>query len=181
LKSHSSPTSTHDSLTLRSGQTGDLESIMTTSLASPLTTDDREAIRRFTEEEWTTALLARDWDRSLALCTQDIVYMAADQPVLRGHRALRDWLNQFPPIVRFTQPLEEVAGQGNLAIARARFDVAIDASGQHIENTGKALCWFEKDTSGRWLAKAVCWNWDRPLTRDVEMAQGGRSGPTGKP
>lgn len=132
--------------------------------AASLTSEDREAIRRFTEQEWTAATLARDWDRSLALCTTDVVYMPADQPVLCGHAALREWLNQFPPVVQFSQPLEELSGQGNLAIARATFTAVVDVSGQHVTNTGKALCWFQKDASGRWLAKAVCWNWDRPLT-----------------
>jgi ketosteroid isomerase-like protein len=92
------------------------------------------------------------------------MYMPADQPILRGHAALRDWLEKFPPIVEFTQPLEEVEGQNNLAIALARFSVAVDMAGQRVENTGKALCWLQKDSSGRWLAKAVCWNWDRSLT-----------------
>jgi ketosteroid isomerase-like protein len=137
---------------------------MTVSDASRLTVEDREAIRQFTEQEWTAATLARDWDRCLALCADDIMYMPADQPILRGHAALRDWLDKFPPIVEFTQPLEEVEGQNNLAIALATFSVAVDMAGQRVENSGKALCWLQKDSSGRWLAKAVCWNWDRSLT-----------------
>jgi ketosteroid isomerase-like protein len=132
--------------------------------APPLTAEDRAVIRRFTEHEWPAAALARDWDRLLAMCANDITYMPADHPVLRGHLALREWFEQFPPIVKFTQPLEEVVGQGNLAVGRATFAAAVDVSGQRLEGTGKALCWFGKDDSGKWLARAVCWNWDRPLT-----------------
>ena len=136
---------------------------MTISVASTLTPEDRETIRTLTEQKWTAAGLERDWDKALALCAEDIVYMPADQSVLRGHPALRAWLDQFPPIVRFTQPLEEVEGQGNLAIGRATFAVTVDLAGQRVDNTGKVLCWFQKDTFGQWLVKAVCWNWDRPM------------------
>jgi ketosteroid isomerase-like protein len=137
---------------------------MATTVASHLTAEEHESIRRLTEDEWPAAALARDWDRLLALCSEDIRYMPADQPILHGHAALRAWFDQFPPIVKFTQPLEEVVGQGNMAMMHATFSVAIDVSGQRVENTGKALTWLSKGSSGRWLVNAVCWNWDRPLT-----------------
>jgi len=132
--------------------------------ASTLSAEDRETIRRMTEQEWTAATLTRDWDRTLALCAPDVVYMPADQPILRGHAALRSWCDQFPRVLTFTQPLEDLEGQGNLAIARASFSAAIDVSGQRVGNTGKALCWLQRDAAGRWLIKAVCWSWDRSLT-----------------
>jgi ketosteroid isomerase-like protein len=135
---------------------------MSGSVAS-LSPEDREAIRRMTEQEWTSAALARDWDRALALCSPDVVYMPADQPILRGHAELRNWFDQFPRILKFTQPLEDVEQEGNLAIARATFSATVEVSGQRAESTGKALCWLQRDSAGRWLIKAVCWNWDRPL------------------
>ena len=121
-----------------------------------------------TEQEWTAALIERDWDKVLALCDEDIVYMPADHSILRGHAAFRAWLDQFPPIVRFTQPLEEVEGQGNLAIGRATFAATVDLAGQRVDNRGKALCWFEKDSVGRWLVKAACWNWTDPCHDDED-------------
>jgi hypothetical protein len=41
--------------------------------------------------------------------------------------------------------------------------VAVDIEGKPVENTGKALVAWKKDTSGQWVANAVCWNWDRPM------------------
>jgi ketosteroid isomerase-like protein len=122
---------------------------MTTVLTSTLTTEDRESIRIMTEQRWTGAALARDWDKALAMCAPDIVYMPADYPVLRGHAALRAWLDQFPPILKFAQPLESIEGQGNLAITRNTFAVTIDDAGKHVENTGKVLCAWQKDTSAQ--------------------------------
>lgn len=143
---------------------------MTTVLASTLTSEDCETIRSFTEQRWTAAALTRDWGKALAMCAPDVVYMPADQPVLHGHEQLRAWLNQLPPIVKFAQPLDSVEGNGNLASARNTFAVTVDISGKRVENTGKVLCWFQKDTSGQWLAKAVCWNWDRWLLSYNEAA-----------
>ena len=127
-----------------------------------LTPEDRNVIRQVTEEQWTTALLARDWSQLLAMCADDVVYMPADHPVLRGHAALRAWLDQFPRMLKFSQPLGTVEGQGTLAISQSTFAVAVDNGGTPVENTGKVLCGWQKEASGRWLVKSVCWNWDRP-------------------
>jgi ketosteroid isomerase-like protein len=129
-----------------------------------LTTDDRNVIQRFTEAEWTTGMLTRDWSQILAMCADDIVYMPADHPVVRGHAALRAWLEQFPPIVRFSQPLGALEGQGDLAISHATFAVTVDIAGTPLENTGKVLCAWQRGASGQWLVKSVCWNWDRALS-----------------
>ena len=128
-----------------------------------LTTDDRDVIRQLTEARWTAALLARDWNQLLAMCADDIVYMPADHPVLRGHAALRAWFDQFPRMLTFSQPLEAVEGQGDLAISHSTFAVTVDNAGTPVGNTGKVLCGWQKDASGQWMVKSVCWNWDRPL------------------
>jgi ketosteroid isomerase-like protein len=116
-----------------------------------------------TERQWTAAMLARDWDTALAMCAPNVVYMPADHPVLHGHAALRGWFEQFPPILKFTQPLETVEAQGNLAIGRATFTATIELGGKPMENTGKVLAVWQKGTSGQWLVAAVCWNWDWPF------------------
>ena len=129
-----------------------------------LTPTDREAVRQIAEEQWTQAVLDRDWGKVLAMCTDDVVYMPADHPVLHGQAALRAWFDLFPRLEKFDQPLETIEGQGNLAMSRGSFAVVVDIKGTKVENTGKVLCGLQKDESGRWLVKAVCWNWDRPLS-----------------
>src|SRR5262245_741719 len=104
-----------------------------TSAVSTLTVEERESIRRMTEEDWTAAVLARDWHKTLAMCAADVVYMPADHPALRGHAELRAWLDQFPRILTFTQPLESVDGYGDLAISRATFAATVDNSGTPIQ------------------------------------------------
>ncbi len=93
----------------------------------------------------------------------DVAYMPADHGVLHGHAAVREWFEQFPTIVSFTQPLEHLDGGGGMAVARASFAVTVEVAGQQLSNTGKAIGWFVRDPAGAWMAKSVCWNWDRPL------------------
>jgi ketosteroid isomerase-like protein len=128
-----------------------------------LTSTDRESIRTLAEDRWVSALLARDVDALASMCAPSLVYMAADQPAIRGIEEFRAWVVQFPAISAFTQPVESIEGNGNVAIARARFTATLDASGASIPVTGKALCELVKDDNGQWLVKSVCWNWDRPL------------------
>ena len=52
---------------------------MTASNAFPV--EDERAIRRIVEDEWTRAILSRDFEGAIALCADDIVYMPAGLPV----------------------------------------------------------------------------------------------------
>jgi ketosteroid isomerase-like protein len=135
-----------------------------TASSSALDADDRKTLRTLIEDEWTAGCVARDWDKVLAMCAEDIVYMPADQPALRGHAELRSWLDQFPPILTFTQPLEELEGDAGLAVARATFRGTIAVGQDEVPVSGKVLCSLRKAPTGAWLARRVCWNWDRPMT-----------------
>jgi ketosteroid isomerase-like protein len=135
-----------------------------TSPGPALGAEARETLRALVEEQWPAACLARDWDKVLAMCAQDIVYMPADHPALRGHAEFRAWLHQFPPIVKMDQPLEDAEGRGDLAVVRASFAVAIEAAGKRVNSAGKVLCSFHRQASGKWMVKSVCWNWDQPMT-----------------
>jgi ketosteroid isomerase-like protein len=134
------------------------------SAASMLSADDRETLRDLVERQWTTACVSRDWDKVLSMCAEDIVYMPADHPTLRGHAEFRAWLEQFPRIVKFTQPLADVEGDRRRTVAQATFDGAIEIAGQAVDVSGKVLCTLRKESSGKWLVQSVCWNFDRPMS-----------------
>jgi ketosteroid isomerase-like protein len=128
-----------------------------------LTPHDRESIRNIGEHRWTRALESGDVDTLVGLCTEDLVYMPADHPPLRGRDQFRAWLNAFPKVVRMAQPITAIDGAGNVAMVEATFDVTIEVNGQQIESSGKAMCQLRKAASGEWLVKSVCWNFDRPM------------------
>src|SRR5687768_16460926 len=123
---------------------------MATLVPARLSTEDVTAHRTLVEEDWVAEGLARDWDRLLGICAQDLVYMPPDHSALRGHAAFRGWLEQFPTIVKLTQRVEQVDGQTNLGVVRATLNATVEVGGQHLENTGKVLAWFEKGASGTW-------------------------------
>ncbi len=127
-----------------------------------LDSQDVEAIRKLAEDEWTQAALARDWDKSLSLCSDDIVYMAPDQPVIRGHAELRKFLEQFPTISAFTQSVELVGGRA-LAVACFTGALTVEIGGKNVVNTVKGVGYFQKQATGGWLVTAVCFNWDNPM------------------
>lgn len=137
-----------------------LEANIMESVESLLNADDREFIRKLIEIEWPAAMRARDWDKLLASCSQDIVYMPPDHPVLYGHVYFRKWLDQLPSIKAFVQTLKEIDIQAPLAITRSSFSITIEISGQSILQTGNVLGWLHRSNSGRWLTKSVCFNYD---------------------
>jgi len=136
---------------------------MANTMPGAFPVEDHQAIQRVVEREWTAAILARDFERTIALCAEDVVYMPAGLPALHGRSALRAWLDTLSRIVGFEQPVQQLDGQGNLAVACAAFRIASDTDAGRVERTGKALTAFAKDTSGQWLVKAVCWNWDQEI------------------
>lgn len=132
-------------------------------LEMDLTSDDRDRIKQLGEVEWTRALESGDAAQVLALCADDIVYMPADHPALHGHAELRQWLSTFPRILRISQPMHSIDIAGDVAVAEATFDAAMDMNGQLLAVTGKAMCRLRKNSVGQWQVKTVCWNLDQPM------------------
>ncbi len=127
-----------------------------------LTEADRAQLREMIERDWIEAALARDYDALLDFFSEDLVYMAPDQPMLRGKDELRGFLEAFPQISRFTQSLLSATGDHELAALQATADSTMEVDGQEVSSTGKFLATVTKD-GGRWLFTAVCYNLDEPL------------------
>lgn len=127
-----------------------------------LTDQDRNEMRELIEEKWVAGGLARDWDASMALCTEDFVYMPQDNPVLHGKAEAQGWLDGFPDLKTFSQEVVDISGDTESAVVRVTFRVSFEADGQEISGVGKGLAAMSRQ-SGEWLMSAVCFNWDTPL------------------
>ena len=127
-----------------------------------LTDQDRDEIREVVEQKWVAAGLARDWGASMALCTEDFVYMPQDNPVLHGKAEAQAWLDGFPDLKTFSQEVVDISGDTELAVGRCAFEVSFEADGQEVSGVGKGLAAMSRQ-SGEWLMSAVCFNWDAPL------------------
>jgi ketosteroid isomerase-like protein len=122
---------------------------------------DRNHLRDMIERDWVEATLAGDWDRSVSLCSEDLVYMPPDSPVLNGRAETKGFFEDFPPITQFSQTLEWVDGGVDRAVVRGTFALSMSVEGEEVAGNGKFLCTATKQ-SGAWLFDAVCFNWDAP-------------------
>ena len=128
---------------------------------SMLTEQDRDEIREMTEVSWANACMASDWDAAAALLTEDVDYMPADLPLLKGRQAVKEFLMDFPELREFHQAVEEVQGDAFLAVMRGTFGGTFLVEDQEVTAVGKLLCTAKKE-DGHWRFAAVCWNWDAP-------------------
>jgi len=126
-----------------------------------LTQQDQNGLRTMTENDWVTACSAGDWDAAVALCTEDVDYLPADSPWLRGRSEVSDFLNEFPELVEFSQSVVKVSGDSTLAVLHATFALKFVVEGQELAGTGKVLATATK-RSDAWLFSSVCFNWDAP-------------------
>ncbi|MBT8488682.1 MAG: nuclear transport factor 2 family protein [Gemmatimonadetes bacterium] len=126
-----------------------------------LTQEDRDRLRYMTETDWVAACLNSDWDAAVALCTGDVDYMPADLPWLHGRAEVKDFLNNFPELVDFSQRVVATTGDTSLAVIHATFGGTFVVEGQQVTGDGKVLATARRD-DGSWHFSSVCWNWNAP-------------------
>ncbi len=126
-----------------------------------LTDQDRTELRELTEQKWISAALAKDWEACVALCSEDLVYMPPDHPLLHGRAETEAYLKEFPDVKDFGQKLVGIGGDRDLAVLRATFAGTFVVDGQELSGVGKVLATAEH-RGGSWVFSAVCFNWDAP-------------------
>ena len=131
-------------------------------MMAALTDQDRGEIRELVEQKWVAAGLSRDWGATMALCTEEFVYMPPDHPVLHGKEEAKAWLDGFPDIKTFSQEVVDVVGDTELAVGRFSVEFSVEVDGQEVAGVAKGIASMSKQ-SGEWLFTAVCFNWDAPL------------------
>ena len=126
-----------------------------------LTQQDRDRLRTMTEGEWVDACVNGDWNAAVALCTEDIDYMPADSPWLRGRDQVKEFLTGFPDIVDMSQELLAIEGSTDLAVMHGTFGGSFIVEGQGMKGQGKVIATARKQ-GGEWLFSSVCFNWNAP-------------------
>ena len=131
---------------------------MQTATISPV---DTAAIRS-TIGPWTKNAVDRDWDAFLALCTEDVVFMQPDGPLVQPEAA-RQWLESYPIIKRFDFDFDQIEGQGDLAYGRGWYRMTVEIDGKPAEVDGKFVDIFRRDPNGVWKYAVVIWNSNTPI------------------
>ena len=115
---------------------------------------DERAIRDLVET-WHRATAAGDVETVLTLMDEDVVFLLAGQPAVRGRRAfeqgLRDLLSRHR--IESTSDVEAVDISGDLACCWARLTVRLTprAGGAPTDRSGNALSILRRQPNGAWV------------------------------
>ena len=66
-------------------------------MSTPISEQDIAAIKANVEEQVRRGLEA-DWDGYLNLCTDDVIVLPPDGPVVEGKKSARRFTGEYPPI-----------------------------------------------------------------------------------
>jgi uncharacterized protein (TIGR02246 family) len=103
---------------------------------------------------WHTATMAGNVDTVLNLMTEDVVFLAAGQPPMRGRDAFAAALRALLVIRRIesTFEIQEIIVAGNLAYAWSNLNVRVIArdTGDTIVRAGSAMSILRKEADGAW-------------------------------
>jgi uncharacterized protein (TIGR02246 family) len=115
---------------------------------------DEQAIRTLVAK-WHSSTAAGDAESVLQLMAEDVVFLVAGQPPMKGRSAFEKGLRGLLASHRIvsTGEIQEVQVSGNLAYCWAVLNVEITptAGGSKIVRSGSSVSIFRKQPNGSWL------------------------------
>jgi uncharacterized protein (TIGR02246 family) len=119
-----------------------------------MSADNEEQQIRESILTWISATAEGDLDRVLGLMAEDVVFLSAGQPPLRGRDAFESVSRSMAGKMRFEgQPdIQEIHVAGDYAFCWTRLHVTATPrdEGLPIRRTGDVLSVFRKEQHGRW-------------------------------
>lgn len=116
--------------------------------------NDEQAIRDLIAE-WHRATAAGDIDAVLELMSEDVVFLVAGRPPMRGRAAFAEGLRNLlaSHSIVSSGEVQEVVVSGDLAYTWSGLEVHIvsNAGGESTSRQGSALSILRKQRDGRWL------------------------------
>lgn len=114
---------------------------------------DEAAIRALIAR-WHEATANGDVDAVLELMTDDVAFLVAGQPVMRGRETFARGLRAMLKTQRITSSgdIREIVVSGDLAYVWNVLDVSVTplAGGAAMQRRGNVLSVFRRDDDGRW-------------------------------
>jgi uncharacterized protein (TIGR02246 family) len=116
--------------------------------------DDREAIRKLTEE-WLAAVQAKDVARLLEMVTDDVIFLPASMPPIRGKAAVEAMYQSFLPQFRRVEQavsIEEVEVAGDWAFSWGTDSLVLEPQdgGETIRRRGRGMSILRRQADGSW-------------------------------
>ena len=113
--------------------------------------NDEQSIRDLIAR-WREATLSGDLSRVLELMAEDVVFLTAGRPPMRGRAEFASRAAGNPPGMKVEQEIEEIRVEGNFAYAWTRLTVAMTPpGGVTARRSGQTLSIFRKEADGRWV------------------------------
>lgn len=124
---------------------------------------DANAIRQ-SVKDFTTSMLAGQWDTWTGLLTEDVAFLPPNGAIVSGKAAVRAFGEAFPKLTAFSAEAVDVAGSGDIAYARGTYALTANPAGAPpMEDKGKWLGVYRKQPDGSWRLSYDVWNSDLPL------------------
>ena len=124
-----------------------------------------EQLLRDLDAQWAKAAAAKDVEQTIGYYSADAIVLPPNATGAATKEAIRNvWKDMFasPSLVISWQPTRvQVGKSGEMAWVRGRYELTMnDASGKPIDDRGKYLEVWEKQTDGNWKCAAEMWNSD---------------------
>jgi ketosteroid isomerase-like protein len=127
----------------------------------------RDAAAHQAHDAYVTAINSNNLDALLAMLTDDVVFLSADEPVMVGKTAVRPWVEGYFKAFKthWDKPVQEFVVSGDWAFERYSYkstDTPL-AGGAVVEDTGWGLVIYHHDTDGKWRVARDAWGPDHAL------------------
>jgi ketosteroid isomerase-like protein len=124
------------------------------------------AALRAADQQWETAVAAKDLDKSVGACAADGSVLPPNAPIATGPAAIRKLFEGFFALpgfkIQWNADTAEVAKAGDLGYTRGTYQLVFnDASGQPVTDKGKYVTVWKKQGDGSWKVAADIFNSDR--------------------
>jgi uncharacterized protein (TIGR02246 family) len=120
------------------------------------------------DDQWSAAAGSKDLEKTVSFYSEDAVVMPPNASAATTKEAIRKvWqeLLASPGLVmRWKTTKVEVAESGDLACLSGTYDLSMnDPSGKPVNDHGKYVEVWEKQTDGKWRCGTDIWNSDLPI------------------
>lgn len=132
--------------------------------AAPVPGDDPAAHQA--HEAYVAAINSNNLDTLLGVLTEDVVFLAPQEPVMVGKAAVRPWLEGYLKAFKthWDKPVQEFVVNGAWAFERYAYkstDTPV-GGGAVVEDTGWGLVIYHHDADGKWRVARDAWGADHP-------------------
>jgi len=140
--------------------------LLSFAFASSASETDTKALRDL-DAQWSATAGTKDLDKTVSYYSDDAIVMPPNAPSATTKEAIRnvwqDLLASAGLVISWKTTKVEVATSGDLACLSGTYELTMnDASGKSVNDHGKYVEVWEKQSDGKWKCGNDIWNSDLP-------------------